>query len=540
MNVFTGFLNMIRSTPEASVTKPMSFGTAVAREQNYGDLTFGSMGSSAPVFSFAFDGSDERTLNKPILDYTPDHMKLAQRSWQAYYESEIMQMILGNDLRWTIGSGLTYRAEPAVSLLSKMGISMEGDEFASTAEEYFKVLKKSRLSVYNKTQNFDQYVAAGRLVKNVTGDALYVYRFRDGIYNLQIIDGMNVWSERHDYEGREIRHGVELDRDGSHVAYWIKVKGQFESQRLPVYSESGRQLVYMGYASKYRIDDVRGMPFLSACLATIDSITEYRRTTLASAQERENVAFFAEHGKASEGEDPLKPGLKQRAQALAVQPTPETGTERLAVSPATAGKIKATTKKQFINMPIDTTLKTIDSKNNLHFKEFFRENLGVACAAAGGQPPEMVLNKFEGSFSSSRMGGEVWDHNKNILIEDEITVSYKPFVDLNNEALVLTGRISAPGYRAAIDKDPITKEAANKNRFLGKPVPHVDPVKEARGEREKLGPELAHVPLTSPRDAAERLGCGDYNVNIIKAGEDYDTAAKVLGLMDSKGEVTDG
>lgn len=538
MNVFTGIKNIF-SPP--TPTKSMDFGEVIAKEQNYGDLVFGAMGSSAPVYSFAFDGSDELTINKPIIEYTPDHLALAQRSWQAYYESEIVQMVLGNDIRWTIGSGLTYRAEPSIHLLEKMGISMEADQFAATAEEYFKVLKKSRLSVYSKTQNLDQYFAAGRLVKQVSGDALYVYRFRDGVYNVQIIDGMNVWSERREFEGREIRHGVELNPDGSHEAYWIRVKGQFASQRLAVYSDTGRQLVYMGYASKYRIDDVRGMPFLSACLATADAITEYRRTTLASAQERENIAYFAEHGKASEGEDVLKPGLKQRAQALAIQGVPpETGAERLAVSPSTAGKIKATTKKQFINMPIDTTLKVVESKNNLYFKEFFRENLGVVCAAAGGQPPEMVLNKFEGSFSSSRMGGEVWDHNKNILIEDEITVSYKPFVDLNNEALVRTGRISAPGYREAIDRDPITKEAANKNRFLGKPVPHVDPVKEAKAEREKLGDAFDNVPLTTPTDSAERLGCGDYTANIAKAYDDMDAAAAVLGLMDSNGEVIDG
>lgn len=523
MSLFHGIKNIFSGQQQAPVVQKNA--------RNFFDLMT-SGGASAPVYSFTFDGSDDLTVPKPIITYTPDYIALAQRSWQAYYESEIVQMVIGNLIRWTIGSGLTYRAEPATSVLKNMGVDMDADNFANNAEELFKVIKKSTRAVYNQNCNLDQYFAHGELIKRISGDCLYIYRYDDGIYNVQIIDGLNIWGDRREFEGREIRHGVELDKKGTHVAYWIREKNKLASTRIPAFSESGRKLVYMGYGSKYRIDDVRGMPFLSACLSTADAITEYRRATLGSAQERENVALFAEHSAVSEGENPFKPGLVQKAHSIGLTSAgAAAGYEGYAVSPATGGKIRETTKKQFINMPVGSTLKAVDSKSNLHFKEFFRENLGVLCAAAGGQPPEMVLNKFEGSFSSSRMGGEVWNHNKNILIEELVTTTYRPYINLNNEALVLTGTIPAPGYRKALSGGWLAQEAANKNRFMGKSVPHVDPEKEARAERVILGDAHANIPLTTLSDSTERLGRGDYEVNVVKATEDFNVAVQVFGLQ---------
>jgi hypothetical protein len=532
MSILSGIRNIF--TPVIAEETPATY-------NNFYDTMYAaSGGSSAPIYSFSFDGSDELTVPTPIIQYTPDHHALALRSWQAYTESEIVQMVLGNMVRWTIGSGLTYRAEPATTVLGAMGIAVEGDEFTKMTEELFKVIKKSNKSVYSQHMNLDQYFAHGELIKNISGDCLYIYRYEGGRFNVQIIDGLNIWSERSEFNGNEVRHGVEINSTGKHIAYWVRVKGKIESQRMPAYGEDGRQYIYMGYGSRYRIDDVRGMPFLSACLATADAITEYRKTTLNSAQERENVAYFAEHAAHSEGEDPLKPGLRQRAQQISVAtPGQETGYNGMSVSPATAGNISNTTKKTFINMPVGATLKAVESKNNLYFKEFFRENLGVLCAAAGGQPPEMVLNKFEGSFSSSRMGGEVWNHNKNILIENLITSTYRPFVNLTNESLVRTGQISAPWYREALERGGIAHEAADKNRFMGKSVPHVDPEKEARAERVLLGDAQDNIPLTTLSDSTERLGRGDYEVNIEKATQDFNDAAGVFGISGTNTETTE-
>lgn len=526
MNIFTGIRNLF--TPGITEETPATY-------NNFYDLMYAaSGGSSAPIYSFSYDGSDELTVPTPIIQYTPDHHALALRSWQAYTESEIVQMVLGNMVRWTIGSGLTYRAEPATNVLKAMGINVLDGNFSKMSEELFKVIKKSNRAVYSQHMNLDQYFAHGELVKNISGDCLYIYRYENNMFNVQIIDGLNVWSEKRENNGNEVRHGVEIDATGKHVAYYVRTKNSLESTRIPAYGDDGRQYVYMGYGSRYRIDDVRGMPFLSACLATADAITEYRKTTLNSAQERENVAFFAEHAAHSDGEDPLKPGLRQRAQQISViTPGQDIGYNGMAVSPATAGNISNTTKKTFINMPVGATLKAVESKNNLYFKEFFRENLGVLCAAAGGQPPEMVLNKFEGSFSSSRMGGEVWNHNKNILIENLVTSTYRPFVNLTNEALVRTGQLSAPWYREALEKGGLAQEAANKNRFMGKAVPHVDPEKEARAERVLLGDAQDNIPLTTLSDSTERLGRGDYEVNIEKATHDFNAAAIVFGVSGS-------
>ena len=62
-------------------------------------------------------------------------------------------------------------------------------------------------------------------------------------------------------------------------------------------------------------------------------------------------------------------------------------------------------------------------------------------------------------------------------------------------------------------------ESYSQCRFMGKNVPHIDPLKEIKAIREMLGIDGA-IPLISREQASEMLGAGQWDENFMKSLEE--------------------
>jgi len=103
------------------------------------------------------------------------------------------------------------------------------------------------------------------------------------------------------------------------------------------------------------------------------------------------------------------------------------------------------------------------------------------------------------------------------------------------ETEILKNKIQAPGYlKAAQENDIMVLDAYRNARFVGPPVPHIDPVKEVAAERLKLGDTAASIPLTTIEAATERLNGGEAASNM----EQYSTElqkSKDLDIVNQEG-----
>lgn len=518
-----------------------------------------------PAFSFAWTGEKTPGELSPIKEYVADYVRLAARSWQMYYESDIAQIVINNDLNWVLGSGLELKSEPKVTTLQSMEITLNAEDFSNRVEELFKIVKKSRNSTYSRNENLDSLIRMARLCKLVGGDVLYIFRFQqDDRITLQAIDGRNVFSPIDEKSINEIKrrgnrvvHGVELNKRNEKVAYWYRSRKKgtgtiamginlddYEMVRVSARGpKSDRIYACMGYGSQYRIDEVRGMPILSALIETMMSVQEYRDATLGSAAEREKIAYSIEHTKHSTGENPLLEDIAAaEAQGLniAQETADELNVPKYAADQATAQRIALTTKKQVFNMPKEAALKALESKSELHFKDFIEANFGFLCAALG-QPPEVALMAFDSNFSASRMAGKMWEFNVSVKREIEASESYQPFKNLFIELAARKNWVPYQAqYLAAVEKGWIAREAFEFSRFVGPPIPHVDPVKEVQAVRLKLGDKASGIPLISPQDAAEQLACGDWTNNMEEFNRDYKKAMELFPVQTQDNDSGDG
>ena len=142
-------------------------------------------------------------------------------------------------------------------------------------------------------------------------------------------------------------------------------------------------------------------------------------------------------------------------------------------------------------LPVGAKAHIPDIKTDLNFKEFYETN-GKFFFAALEIPYEIALMMF--SFSSSRAAAKIWDKILAVKSRPIRKNFYEPYYQLLLEMAVRRGPcdgrglLRAPGLVLAYAENTTDViEAWANMRLIPTRMPHIDPEKEARAERIKLG-----------------------------------------------------
>jgi capsid protein len=484
-------------------------------------------GGYTNIFSVSYNGEKNLGEIGPIINYSPDYQGLRMRSWQSYYESEITQTVINRFSTWVIGKGLKLQSEPEKVVLENNGITLDFQKFSDDIEAWFNVYRKSKLSDYSNMRSLNKNAMIAFKNSILGGDVLVVLRYIDGVLKIQLIDGCHIQSPAYGTEsypaqladGNVIKNGIEMSPTGEHVRYWVRQKDYSFKSIDAKSKKTDLQLAFLVYGSEYRLDNVRGLPLVATVLETLKKLERYKEATVGSAEERQKISLFIEHALGSSGENPFNKQLAKAMDYDANSDTPRdiNGTEL-------ANLVAASTNKVAVNLPTGATMNSLESKNELYFKDFYTVNINLVCAALG-IPPEVAMSKYDSNFSASRAALKDWEHTLNVKRDDFSEQFYKPIFNFFLEVSVLENKIQAPGYLTAkISGNKFLIEAYRNARFVGTPVPHIDPLKEVNAERAKLGELGAHLPLTTLEAATEALNGGEAKANIIQFGKENELA----------------
>ena len=485
----------------------------------------------SPIISQPFTGEKTPGEMGAAKDYTLWFQYLRVRSWQAYLESEIAQIIINKFAKWVIGQGLYVQPEPEKIVLKQEGISQIPDDFIRNVENRFNLWTSLRQSDVSEMFTYNSLSYEAFKNAKIGGDVLCINYPENGTVKVQVIDGSHVvspsadstlWKSAMD-RGNRIEYGVEITPNNEHVAYYILGADGKYYRVERIGKRSGRLMAYLVYGSRYRLDNVRGLPQLSCVLETIKKLDRYKEATVGSAEERQKIALFIEHGANSTGESPY---IEKMAQSKALGTQVAVETKSADEYEAAATKVATTTQKQAVNLPIGATMKMLESKNELYFKDFYVTNFQFVTASFG-MPYEVALAMYNSNYSASRAAIKEWEYNLKFERNYFSEQFHQPFYNLWLEMSILTGKINAPGYiKGMNDKNIMLMEAYTAARFLGANVPHIDPLKEVMAERLKLADDT--TPLTTHDQSTETLGTGDFNQIVEKTKIEQQTIEKNL------------
>jgi len=472
-----------------------------------------------PIYFAPYTGEKTPGEMGAAKNYNLQYNYLRTRSWQAFLESELAQIIINKSSLWTIGTGLKVQPEPNQIVLQQEGINIDPSELIKQIEARFTVYSDSRHSDFSKMMPLDHMAYEAHKNAKVGGDVLVILRVDNNFVTVQLVDGSHVISPYFNSEwfkiasdgGNFIRHGVEMNQNMEHIAYFVQNQ-LGKSTRIPrIGKESGNLMAFLVYGSRYRIDNTRGLPMLSSVLETIKKLDRYKEATVGSAEEVAKVAYWVKHGTNSTGESPLLSKLAQ-SQQMGMGQAPET--KSIDAYEAAATKIATTTNKQVFNMPIDSSLEALKNETQLYFKDFYETNAKSFCAAVG-IPYEVAMAMYNSNYSASRAAIKDWEYTMKTDRTKFSDQFYQPIYNMWFEIQVLTAKFQAPGYiKAMNDNNIMALEAYRQSRWLGTNAPQIDPIKEVAAARMRLGDDI--TPLSSYDQETETLGSGDFSTIMTK------------------------
>lgn len=468
----------------------------------------------------AFGGEKDPGEMGPVVIWEPDYFELAARSWAAYLESDIAQIGLKSYLRWVIGTGLKLQCEPSEEVLKSEGISMNRQKLAELAEARFGVWAMSNESHYGKNMNFFEIQKRAEHNAIIGGCVLVILRY-ENVVNIQLIDGFCLGSPLPFSGPNTIKDGVEWNERGQEVAYWVYVGYKYE--RIPAYNSAGLRIAFLKNGLRYREEDRRGLPIIAAVLQKGAQLTRYTEAAVSGAEERQKVAFFIEHNQFSTGENPMLDSLLRASDINAPTnqlPTSEEG-QKL------ANKISASTNRQAWNMPNGSKLSSFASDMELSLRDFLTVNADFYFAALE-VPPNVAMQKYDSNFSASRAALKDWEHTLGVKRNETESQFLKHVYNFWFHMEVLSGKLRAPGYLQAFEKNNIYIVESYRNcRFTGPRVPHIDHVKEVEAVRRKLGPLAEHIPLITIEKAVEELNGTDSDSMMEQFSEEIKFSEKI-------------
>lgn len=495
-------------------------------------FNYSGSGTFRTLFTHTFTGEKNLGEIGPIKIYRLDYDALRFRSYQAFLESEIVQTIVGRYDTWVIGKGLKLEAEPSEEVLSEEGITLNTEDFSKVVEARFKLFCKSRLSSLSGMKTVNMLASQAHKNAILGGDVLVVLRYINDRIKIQLIDGQHVQSPQAGTEwfpqtlenGNRIMNGIEVTPEGKHVRYYVRNENLSFTVIDAVGAQSGLTMAYMVYGLEYRIDNIRGLPLFSAVLETVKKLDRYKEATVGSAEERQKVAYSIEQTRDS---NDINPMLTRMANASGFSATDDLPAD--VDGNELASTVAATTNKTAFFLGIGQSLKLLESKNELYFKDFYGVNSEIICSTIE-IPPNVAFSKYDANFSASRAALKDWENTLNVKRDRFSELFYQPIYDFWLHIQIMKNKIQAPGYATAYLKgDMDVLEAYRNARFIGAAVPHIDPEKEAAAERLKLGDTGASIPLTTVERATENLGGGESGANMRQYAKELEKSKK-LGI----------
>lgn len=477
----------------------------------------------------SFDGEKNFGAMGPPIKYVPNYQRLSTRAWQAVNTNDIARTIIDKTATWIISDGLKLNAHPSKIVLETEGITgitkEVTEKFNDVVESRFDVWANSKHSTVGENETFNELTINVYKHSIIGGDCLVTLRYDNGRVKAKMIDGgwlrnpNNVSSEKLD-NGNIITNGVEITPSGKVVRYHIYNSITQKTSSIEAYSSTGLRVAFLVMGTKWRCDYNRGLPVIGTVLETLAKMDRYKEATVAKAEELAKTVYQVVHQNFSDGSNPA-------IQALASQLSENGSGNEIPVDylgNQLVANVMATTDKMAFNNPKGARIEAISHGDALSgFEDFYKAMTEVVCATVG-IPPNVAMSIYNDSFSASRAATKDWEHTMKVRRKDFANQFYVYVYKFWLYAEILNNKIQAPGYLEAFNKENyMLTEAYESARFTGPNFPHIDPLKEAKAEREKLGALGINMPLTTVERATEILDGGDSDSNAEQFADEVST-----------------
>jgi lambda family phage portal protein len=470
-----------------------------------------------------------------------DYWTLRQRSSQLFEKNLYARGLIRRLITNEINTGLHLESTPEEAVLGRKEDELA--DWSETVENRFAIWER-RPALCDRTERmtFGQLQAAARAEALIAGDVLVVL-LQDSITKLPrvlLVRGDRVRSPMHLSlggklaSGHRVVHGVELDDQGKHVAFWITKEDRFgygieRTERIAVVGKTGRRQAWLVYGTDKRLDQVRGKPLLSLVLQSLNEIDKYRDSVQRKAVINAMLALFIKKTQDKISTKPISGGAIRRGMQTTVD---NDGSPReFPIAGLHPGLVIE--ELQHGEEPVGFSSQGTDEK----FGDF-EEAIIQAIAWANEVPPEILRLSFSSNYSASQAAINEFKMYLNRVRTDWGSGFCQPIYEDWLLSEVLEQKIDAPGlFEAWLDAKQYDTHAAWMTAdWSGHIKPAVDLSKLVKGYKEMVAEGF----ITRDRASRELTGT-KYSKNVQKVAREnllLAAANKPLADMEAKAKAS--
>lgn len=418
-----------------------------------------------------------------------------QNARSAFHDSPEAKAVVNRFADTVVDTGLKLECTPNAEIL---GISREeAESWARDVEARFDMWASSKESDRRGLSNFYQTQRLYQISQQRDNDQFarfYYSKDRNLSSPLQVsvidpnqIAGDSITST---WTQSSLRDGIERNEKGEEVAYHVRFRneksGEIDTQRVPKKGRiSKRTMMIHGFAAEYA-GQKRGYSRLEHVLQEFEEITDFKLSTIKKAISQSQITMYVKPSNENPASNPLEDLASFKSGPTVADPA-EIATKQgapvdLAGCPVTYDNVPEATLQipgevGVFNLNKGEDLKTFPTQASSEaFNEFIEAYMSYV-SASSGMPLEVLLMKFGQNYSASR-GALLLFWRVVQIWRNEMTVDFlNPVFESWLSEEIAAGRIKAPGF-----KDPVLKKAWIQNRWVGAPMPNIDPQRTAKAE----------------------------------------------------------
>ena len=454
------------------------------------------------LWGIDFDGELDPGQMSDLYIYDVDYYTMSKKTHTLVTINEFAKTGLTRLTQFAVSTGLKCYPEPAKEFLRQECNVDLPEDFGKKIQMRWNLLEQDKNISVTKDQTLHDLAKTVYTHAKIDGDVLVVKRIIDGFLEYQIINGQSVRSSKSTNGDNKIIDGVEIDKNGKHIAYYVIGKDGRET-RIAARDGKDRLLAWLVYNNHKRINGVRGYSEFGAIMQKLHKIGEYSNAEVIAANVNAKFAVKIEQDKNSSGVNPFKAlpaGVPKSLRGMLPS------AESPGASKAEVDKFVRNIRKQpsaiAFHVPIGQKLDSFDTKRpNVNYAGFLDASMKYNYASIGC-PLEIALLVFQNNYSASRASLKMFEmilkYDRKYILEDQF---YQIVYAQNFELECLKGNIKAPKYLELKNDKGYIDNAYTKAKFVGVSIPHVDEVKEVNAVISKL-----KACLITYEQAVESLG----------------------------------
>jgi lambda family phage portal protein len=366
-----------------------------------------SIDALSPMDPFAqniyqdYDGAKYPTGFGDTKLFNLDYWQLRSKSSQLFTENLYARGLLRRLVTNIINTGLTPECIPEESILGLEDEALQ--PWAENVETLYQLYGNQPERIDYTGKNTDGGLQeAIKLESLIAGDVLVVIRQDPNtkMPQVQLVGGDRIRTplEYNIRKGHKIVHGVELDSEGRQVAYWYQPEQNeneltVKSIRIPSFGKrTGRRISWLVYGTDHRIDEVRGLPFLSLMLQSFKEVDRYRDAATRKATINSILAMFIKRDEVKGSSRSVSAGAQRKTTATV---SDQTGERKFNIAEQIPGMVIEELNQGETPVPHST------AGTDVNFGPF--EKAIVSTIAWSSQiPPTILFLSFDRNYAASQ------------------------------------------------------------------------------------------------------------------------------------------